>query len=70
MSTPTPVTPPPPVGLAPSASTVGTGVGVTVASVIIYLLGLKGIFLPAGSEALIAGFVGMLAGYLPKAGRI
>ena len=70
MSTPDP-TPPaaPQSGFTPSASTGASGIGASIAAVVIYLLSLKGITFPAGAEALIAGLFTTLAGYLPNSGR-
>jgi hypothetical protein len=73
MSTPDPTPQPAPAaqpsGFTPSASTGASGVGASLAAVVIYLLSLKGITFPAGMEALIAGLFTAFAGYLPRSGR-
>jgi hypothetical protein len=69
MSTPDPTPAPQPSGLTPSASTGASGIGASIAAVVIYLLSLKGITFPAGMEALIAGIFTTVAGYLPNSGR-
>jgi hypothetical protein len=48
------------------AATVGAGTGGTLAAIIIYLLSLKGIFLPAGTEAFIGGLLASIGAHLPK----
>jgi len=56
-------------GNLPSNSTIGSGVGGALAALVIWGLSLKGIFLPAGLEALVAGLTSAIAGYLPNSGR-
>lgn len=65
MNSPQPVPP----NLTPSGSTNMTVVGGSIASIIVWLLSLKGVFLPAGLEAAVATLVAALAGYIPKSGR-
>ena len=69
MSTENPTPNGPPSGFTPSASTGASGIGASVAAIVIYLLSLKGITFPAGLEAAIAGLFTTLAGYIPKSGR-
>ena len=66
MSTPTPVPQP---GLAPSNSTSASVIGGALATMIIYILGAKGITFPAGAESALAVLATALAGYIPKSGR-
>jgi hypothetical protein len=61
---------PPLPALAPSASTMASGLGGAVAVILVYVLSLKGIFLPAGVEAAVAWVVSTVAGYIPRAGRL
>lgn len=56
-------------GLAPSNSTNATAIGAFIAATVVWGLGQKQIFFPAGYEALLGGFVATLLGYLPKSGR-
>jgi hypothetical protein len=53
----------------PSGSTIASGIGGSVAAVVIFILGQFGITLPAGVEAGLAIVVSTLAGYLPASGR-
>ena len=62
-------TPPPPPGAMPSDSTSMSAVGGAIATVIMAVLGSKGITFPAGMEAGIAVIVATLLGYLPPSGR-
>jgi hypothetical protein len=68
-SNPTPAPIDQPSGFTPSASTGASGIGASVAAIVIYLLSLKGITFPAGLEAAIAGVFTTVAGYLPRSGR-
>jgi len=56
-------------GNIPSPSTTASGIGGAIAAIVIWGLSLKGIFLPAGLEALLGGLTAAVAGYLPKSGR-
>lgn len=56
-------------GLMPSGSTNASAVGAFLAALIMWYLGQRKIFFPAGFEALLAGFLVTLIGYLPKSGR-
>lgn len=70
-----PLDPPPAIpessgpGLMPSGSTNASVLGGSLATLIIYILGYKGITFPAGAEAALAVLVTSLAGYIPKSGR-
>ncbi len=71
-----PVEPPPPPapvppspGLAPSNSTSASVVGGALATMIIYMLSMKGVVFPAGAESALAVLATALAGYLPASGR-
>ena len=55
--------------LTPSNSTNASTIAAFVAAAIIWALGQKKIFFPAGFEALMAGALAALAGYLPRSGR-
>lgn len=55
--------------LTPSASTGASTIAAFVAAAIIWALGQKKIFFPAGFEALMAGALAAAAGYLPRSGR-
>ena len=68
MNSPNPVPPPTP-GATPSNSTNATAIGGAVASLVIMVLGMKGITFPAGGEAALAVLVATVAGYLPASGR-
>jgi len=61
--------PPPQAAYIPSNSTNASGAGAFVSVIIIYILSLKGIFLPAGVESAVTGLLTVLAGYIPKSGR-
>jgi hypothetical protein len=61
--------PPSAPGLAPSGSTIASGIGGGLAAVGVFVLHLFGINLPAGIEAGIAAIITALAGYLPASGR-
>jgi len=68
---PRPVEPPatPPPGAMPSDSTSLSAVGGAIATVVMAVLGSKGITFPAGMEAGIAVIAATLLGYLPPSGR-
>ncbi len=68
MNSPNPTLSPTPGGM-PSGSTIASGIGGSVAAVVIFILGQFGITLPAGVEAGLAIVVSTLAGYLPASGR-
>jgi len=53
----------------PSNSTTGSSIGAFLAASIIWYLGRRNIFFPAGFEALLAGFITTFAGYIPQSGR-
>jgi hypothetical protein len=55
--------------ITPSGSTTASAIGAFLAALIIWYLGTRKIFFPAGFEALLAGFIAALAGYLPRSGR-
>lgn len=71
MSTPIPIppSPPPSPGLAPSGSTTTSAIAAFLAASIVWGLGQKQIFFPAGFEGLLCGAISALAGYLPASGR-
>jgi hypothetical protein len=75
MNAPNPVPPPgmqvipPSPGPTPTTSTAAGGIGGVIASLIIMVLGMKGITFPAGFEALLAVAVGFVASYIPPSGR-
>lgn len=56
-------------GLAPSSSTVASGLGGAVAVGVVWGLHLFGVNLPAGIEAGLAAILTALSGYLPATGR-
>ena len=62
-------TPPTPPGAMPSDSTSLSAVGGAIATVVMAVLGSKGITFPAGMEAGIAVIAATLLGYLPPSGR-
>lgn len=66
MSAPDPLPNP---GATPSNSTVATGFGGAVATVIILILAQNHITFPAGMEAALAVIFSTISGYLPKSGR-
>lgn len=55
--------------LAPSGSTNASAIAAFFAAFIMWYLGRRNIFFPAGFEALLGGFLAAIAGYLPRAGR-
>jgi hypothetical protein len=61
--------PQPPSGWTPSGSTNATGLAGACATLVIYLVSLKGITFPAGIESAIGVIFATLGGYLPKSGR-
>lgn len=60
---------PDPPGLAPSNSTNVSAIAAFLSAAIVWSLGQKKIFFPAGFEGLLCGFIAALAGYLPRSGR-
>lgn len=66
MNTPAPSPAP---GAAPSGSTVGTAAGGLATTIVVWLLGLKGVTVPPEVAAALTAVFGVLAGYLPKSGR-
>lgn len=56
-------------GLIPSGSTNMSAITAFLAAAIIWYLGTRKIFFPAGFEGLLCGFLAALAGYLPASGR-
>ena len=68
---PPPASPPivDPPGMMPSNSTNASLIGGAVATLLMYILGQKGITFPAGAEAALAVLVTAVAGYFPKSGR-
>lgn len=55
--------------LAPSSSTNASGIAAFLAAFIVWYLGRRNIFFPAGFEALLGGALAAVAGYLPRSGR-
>lgn len=69
MSTPNPIGAQPAQSLIPSTSTVGSGIGASVAVIVVSIFHMRGIDFPAGFEAAIAGLITVIAGYIPNSGR-
>jgi hypothetical protein len=65
MNAPNPVPP----GLTPSNSTNVSAIAAFLSASIIWALGQKQIFFPAGFEGLLCGAIAAAAGYLPASGR-
>lgn len=65
MNSPDPLRP----GLTPSGSTNASAITAFLAAAIMWYLGQRHIFFPAGFEALLAGFLTAVVGYLPASGR-
>mgnify|MGYP001584232685 CR=1 FL=1 len=57
-------------GLMPSKSTVGTGLGATLAFVVIVFAPRFGITFTDIESVAITALFGVLAGYVPKSGRV
>jgi hypothetical protein len=55
--------------LAPSNSTVGSGIGGALAVLIVMICHERGLDFPAGAEAAISVLITAIAGYIPTAGR-
>lgn len=55
--------------LVPSNSTSGSALAAFLAAFIMWYLGRRNIFFPAGFEALLGGALAAVAGYLPRSGR-
>lgn len=55
--------------LAPSNSTVGSGIGGALAVLIVMICHARGLDFPAGAEAAISVLITAIAGYIPTAGR-
>lgn len=67
MNSPDPVPNKP--GLQPSSSTTATACAGAMATIVVYLVSLKGVTFPAGIESAIAVVFATVGGYLPASGR-